>query len=168
MRITVDKRKAEIVIKRSVPVELWNQSKECSKGKDRSSQELNHYINSVRAKVLQIHRELEIDNKVVTADIIRDRYYGRDKVQYTLLEVYAGHNKSAIPLIGKEYAESTVTKFKTSINRLREFIHFRYHKDDFFLNELDGQFIRDFEYWLKTSIGCQNNSALKHLKNLKK
>ena len=76
--------------------------------------------------------------------------------------------KSAIPLIGKEYAESTVTKFKTSINRLREFIHFRNHKDDFFLNELDGQFIRDFEYWLKTSIGCQNNSALKHLKNLKK
>lgn len=63
MRITVDKRKAEIVIKRSVPVELWNQSKECSKGKDRSSQELNHYINSVRARVLQIHRELEIDGK---------------------------------------------------------------------------------------------------------
>lgn len=26
MRITVDKRKAEIMIKRSVPVELWNQS----------------------------------------------------------------------------------------------------------------------------------------------
>ena len=168
MRITVDKRKAEIVIKRSVPVELWNQSKECSKGKDRSSQELNHYINSVRARVLQIHRELEIDNKVVTADIIRDRYYGRDKVQYTLLEVYADHNKKCRALIGKEYTESTVTKFETSINRLREFIRFRYHKDDFFLNELDGQFIRDFEYWLKTSIGCQNNSALKHLKNLKK
>lgn len=63
MRITVDKRKAEIMIKRSVPVELWNQSKECSKGKDRNSQELNHYISSVRAKVLQIHRELEVDAK---------------------------------------------------------------------------------------------------------
>ena len=78
--------------------------------------------NSVRARVLQIHRELEIDNKVVTADIIRDRYYGRDKVQYTLLEVYADHNKKCRALIGKEYTESTVTKFETSINRLREFI----------------------------------------------
>lgn len=56
MRITVDKRKAEIMIKRSVPVTLWNQQKECSKGKDRNSTELNHYINTVRAKVLQIHR----------------------------------------------------------------------------------------------------------------
>ena len=168
MRITVDKRKAEIVIKRSVPVELWNQSKECSKGKDRSSQELNHYISSVRAKVLQIHRELEVDAKMITADAIRDRYYGRDKVQHTLLEIYTDHNEKCRALIGKEYTESTVIKFETSINRLREFIRFGYHKDDLFLNELDGQFVRDFEYWLKTSIGCQNNSALKHLKKLKK
>ena len=105
---------------------------------------------------------------MVTADAIRDRYYGRDKVQHTLLEIYTDHNEKCRALIGKEYTESTVTKFETSINRLREFIRFGYHKDDLFLNELDGQFIRDFEYWLKTSIGCQNNSALKHLKNLKK
>ena len=117
---------------------------------------------------MQIHRELEVDAKMVTADAIRDRYYGRDKVQHTLLEIYTDHNEKCRALIGKEYTESTVTKFETSINRLREFIRFGYHKDDLFLNELDGQFIRDFEYWLKTSIGCQNNSALKHLKNLKK
>lgn len=111
--------------------------------------------------MLQIHRELEIDNKVVTADIIRDRYYGRDKVQYTWKSMRI-IIKKCWALIGKEYTESIVTKFEAPINRLREFIRFRYHKDDLYLNELDGQFIRDFEYWLKTSIGCQNNSALKH------
>lgn len=168
MRITVDKRKAEIMIKRSVPVTLWNQQKECSKGKDRNSTELNHYINTVRAKVLQIHRELETESCIITADAIRDRYYGRDKIQRTLLDVYSEHNEKCRALIGKEYTESTVAKFDTSINRLREFISYNYHKDDLFLNELDGQFIHDFEYWLKTSIGCKNNSALKHLKNLKK
>lgn len=36
------------------------------------------------------------------------------------------------------------------------------------LAELDGQFIRDFDFWLKTEKHYQNNSALKHLKNLKK
>ena len=61
MRITVNKRVAEVMIKRSIPVDLWNQKKECSKGKDRVATELNHYISTVRAKVLQIHRELEID-----------------------------------------------------------------------------------------------------------
>lgn len=106
MRITVDKRKAEIMIKRSVPVELWNQSKECSKGKDRNSQELNHYISSVRAKVLQIHRELEVDAKMVTADAIRDRYYGRDKVQHTLLEIYTDHNEKCRAFFEKNHSDN--------------------------------------------------------------
>ena len=168
MRITVNKRVAEIMIKRSIPVDLWNQKKECSKGKDRVATELNHYINTVRAKVLQIHRELEIDNKPITADIIKDCFYGRDKVQRSLLEMYAEHNEKCRALIGKEYTESTVTKFDTSINRLKEYIRSCYHRDDIMLAELDGQFIRNFDFWLKTEKHCQNNSALKHLKNLKK
>lgn len=168
MRITVNKRVAEVMIKRSIPVDLWNQKKECSKGKDRVATELNHYINTVRAKILQIHRELEIDNKPITADIIKDCFYGRDKVQRSLLEVYAEHNEKCRALIGKEYTESTVTKFDTSINRLKEYIRSCYHRDDIMLAELDGQFIRDFDFWLKTEKHCQNNSALKHLKNLKK
>ena len=168
MRITVNKRVAEVMIKRSIPVDLWDQKKECSKGKDRVATELNHYINTVRAKILQIHRELEIDNKPITADIIKDCFYGRDKVQRSLLEVYAEHNEKCRALIGKEYTESTVTKFDTSINRLKEYIRSRYHRNDIMLAELDGQFIRDFDFWLKTDKHCQNNSALKHLKNLKK
>ena len=168
MRITVNKRVAEVMIKRSIPVDLWNQKKECSKGKDRVANELNHYINTVRAKILQIHRELEIDNKTITADIIKDCFYGRDKIQRSLLEVYAEHNEKCRALIGKEYTESTVTKFDTSINRLKEYIRSCYHRDDIMLVELDGQFIRDFDFWLKTDKHCQNNSALKHLKNLKK
>ena len=168
MRITVNKRVAEVMIKRSIPVDLWNQKKECSKGKDRVATELNHYINTVRAKILQIHRELEIDNKPITADIIKDCFYGRDKVQRSLLEVYAEHNEKCRALIGKEYSESTVIKFETSINRLKEYIRSCYHRDDIMLTELDGQFIRDFDFWLKTEKHCQNNSALKHLKNLKK
>ena len=168
MRITVNKRVAEVMIKRSIPVDLWNQKKECSKGKDRVATELNHYINTIRAKVLQIHRELEIDNKPITADIIKDCFYGRDKVQRSLLEVYAEHNEKCRALIGKEYTKSTVTKFDTSINRLKEYIRSCYHRDDIMLAELDGQFIRDFDFWLKTEKHCQNNSALKHLKNLKK
>ena len=168
MRITVNKRVAEVMIKRSIPVDLWNQKKECSKGKDRVATELNHYINTVRAKILHIHRELEIDNKTITADIIKDCFYGRDKVQRSLLEVYAEHNEKCRALIGKEYTESTVTKFDTSINRLKEYIRSCYHRDDMMLAELDGQFIRDFDFWLKTDKHCQNNSTLKHLKNLKK
>ena len=168
MRLTVNKQKAEIMIKRSIPAELWNQAKECSKGKDRASAELNYYIGTVRAKILQIHRELEMDGKEISATVVRDRFYGRDKVQRSLLEVYAEHNEKCRGLIGKEYSTATVEKFETSIRHLRLFLRSQYHREDVFLNEVNGQFIRDFEYWLKTTMNCRNNSALKHLKNLKK
>lgn len=75
MRITVNKQIVEVAVNRSIPVNLWNQKKECSKGKDRVAIELNRYINTIRAKVLQIHRELYIDGKTITASVIRDCYY---------------------------------------------------------------------------------------------
>ena len=71
-------------------------------------------------------------------------------------------------MIGKEYTASTVAKFETSINRLKEYIRSCYHRDDIMLSEVDGQFVHEFGFWLKTDKHCQNNSALKHLKTLKK
>ena len=53
------------------------------------------------------------------------------------------------------------------INRLKEFITTCCGKDDLTLNEVSGQFIRDFDFWLKTEKKMQHNFALKHLKMLK-
>ena len=55
----------DISIKRSCPVNLWNQAKENSKGKDRMSVELNHYLEITRSHVHQIYRELETSGKVI-------------------------------------------------------------------------------------------------------
>ena len=67
MRITVDGGSSEIQIKRSVPVKHWNQAKECSKGKDLMATELNVYLETVRAKILQIYRELEEEGKDINS-----------------------------------------------------------------------------------------------------
>ena len=71
MRITVNGQRAEIQIKRSVDISKWNSQKECAIGKERKSMELNHYLDTVRMKVLQIHRELEQDGKPITADVLK-------------------------------------------------------------------------------------------------
>ena len=71
LRITVQGQTAEVTVKRSIAVHLWNQSKECSNGKSYTDKELNHYLEAVKAKFYQIHRELEIDGKAVTANNAR-------------------------------------------------------------------------------------------------
>lgn len=72
MRITVNGCMVDISIKRSCPVNLWNQAKENSKGKDRMSVELNHYLEITRSRIHQIYRELETSDKVITVDLVRN------------------------------------------------------------------------------------------------
>lgn len=168
LRISVKCQYAEIMIKRSIPVNLWDQKKENSKGKAYTDKELNHYLDSVKARVYLIQRELETECKQVTAMAIRDRYNGKGDSFKTLVEIYEEHNAQCRKLIGIDFTESTVDKFDTSLSHLKEFMEHDYRRNDIPLFEIDNKFVKDFEIYLKTVRGCQHNSSLKHLKNLKK
>ena len=74
MRITINGKRAEVQIKRSIDVTKWNTQKECAIGREKKYQEINHYLDTIRTKILQIHRELEQDGKPITADIIKNIY----------------------------------------------------------------------------------------------
>ena len=73
--------------------------------------ELNHYLETVRTKILRIHRQLEQDNKPITAEILKHRYYGESETPKMLLEVFKEHNQKCSELIGKDYvpAQSCTT-----------------------------------------------------------
>ncbi len=62
LRITVNGKRAEVQIKRSVEVNKWNSQKECATGRDNKTLELNHYLETVRTKILKIHRQLKQKN----------------------------------------------------------------------------------------------------------
>ena len=168
LRITVNRQYAEIMIKRSILVNLWDQKKECSKGKAYSDRELNHYLDSIKARVYLLQRELETEGRQVTAKALRDRYNGKDEASKTLIQIYKDHNNKCRTLIGIDYTKATVDKFDTSLSHLKEFMKHEYQQEDILLFEIDNQFIRNFEIYLKTVRNCQHNSSLKHLKNLKK
>jgi Site-specific recombinase XerD len=99
---------------------------------------------------------------------IRDRYNGKGDNFKTLVEIYKEHNAQCRKLIGIDFTESTVDKFDTSLSHLKEFMEHDYRRNDIPLFEIDNKFVKDFEIYLKTVRGCQHNSSLKHLKNLKK
>lgn len=167
LRLTLNKQIAEIRIKRSILVNRWSPAKGCAIGKDRVAKELNSYLEAIRLKMHQIHRELVLDMSApVTANAIINRYCGNDVKM--LLEVFEDHNDKCRALIGKEYVEGTVRKFDTTLLYLKQFLKQRYRKDDIPLPEINQEFVRDFEFFLKTEKSCQNNSALKHIKNFRK
>ena len=168
MRITVNGCMVDIFIKRSCPVNLWNQAKENSKGKDRMSVELNHYLEITRSHVHQIYRELETSGKVITVDLVRKLFYGVDEDNKTLLQVFREHNEQSRKLIGKDFVSKTVQRYETTTRYLEEFIKKEYQLSDIALNNLEANFISRFDAFLKIEKGCAQNSAITRLKNLKK
>lgn len=168
MRITVDGGTAEIQIKRSVLVDSWNQNKECLKGKGRDADELNRYIESTRTRLYQIYRELEEADKLITAEKIKNIYYGNDEKSKTLLQVFSEHNEQCRALIGKDYAFKTVQRYDSTVRYLKEFMLAKYKLKDIDLSEITPSFIKGFEVFLKVEKQNSQNAAIVRLKHIKK
>lgn len=168
LRITVNGKRAEVQIKRSVEVNKWNNQKECAIGKDNKTLELNHYLETVRTKILRIHRQLEQDNKPITAEILKCHYYGESETPKMLLEVFKEHNQKCSELIGKDYVRATVMYYERTARYLSEFIKQNHRLSDIPLKDIDYNFIQAFEHFVKTVKNCQQNATVKHLKNFKR
>ena len=59
VRITINGKRADISLRRSIDAKLWNTDKNCVKGNNRSTKEINHHIDKVRSRLLSIANELE-------------------------------------------------------------------------------------------------------------
>ena len=168
LRITVNGKRAEVQIKRSVEVNKWNNQKECAIGRDNKTLELKHYLETVRTKILRIHRQLEQDNKPITAEILKCHYYGESETPKMLLEVFKEHNQKCSELIGKDYVRATVMYYERTARYLSEFIKQNHRLSDIPLKDIDYNFIQAFEHFVKTVKNCQQNATVKHLKNFKR
>lgn len=122
MRVTVNRQSVDIAVKRSCPPNLWNQFKENTRGKDRMATELNRYLEITRLRIHQIYREVETAGETITAEIIRNHFYGIDESRKMLLEVFKEHNEHIQTLIGKGYVKKTVQRYEATEKYLSEFI----------------------------------------------
>lgn len=168
LRITVNGQRAEIQIKRSVPEERWNASKGCAVGKDRKILELNQYLESVRTKIYQIHRELVQEDKPVTAETLIRKFNGEGESPKMLLEIFREHNRKYRELLDRDYVKGTVLRYERTVRYLEEMLQCQYNRKDIALKELNNQFIQNFEHFVKVQKNCAQNAAVKYLKNLKK
>lgn len=66
LRVTINGQRDEIRIQRSIPVELWDNARMRSKGKNRSSKELNMYLETLRDRIYVIHRNSVYDGERLT------------------------------------------------------------------------------------------------------
>jgi integrase len=78
------------------------------------------------------------------------------------------HNDEMKALLGKGYAEGTLDRFTITKNHLTAFVKFKFNSNDIEFTDLNLEFIKDFEFYLRTVRNCSNNTTLKYIANFKK
>lgn len=144
---------------------FWDVAKGKAYERSPLAKELNMYLDSIRAKLIRIHRDMEQDDTLyITADAVIKRLSGKDKPErHTIMEVFHEHNDRCRKLSGIDMSPATVERYETCLKHTQEFMQHTYRRDDFFLVEINRQFIEDYELYLKTVRTCNHNSTTRYL-----
>lgn len=169
-RITVNKQRAEFSIKRDIAMCNWDIFRIRAKETHPNLILLNTYLDDVYAEVLNAHKQLHSERKVITAKAIKLRYLGEDEEHKTLMETISYHNTH----MSLSLKPGTMKNYYSTEKYLKSFLKNHFKTDDIFLIDLNYRFITDFEKYIRTfepkkkRKTCSNNGAMKHLERLMK
>ena len=168
LRITVNGKRAEFSTGKDVEISKWSAIQNRLKGNSEEARTLNKYFDVLQSKVLEIENNLIMSGEPFDASDVKNLLSGNKQTERYLIPIFEDHNKRMEKLIGKEYAVATLKNFKTCLSHLKEFL-WKYHKkSDINIQKLEPSFLNDFDFFLRTKSNINNNSAVKHTKNLSK
>ncbi len=92
-RVTVNGRRTEISVKRSIVVSAWDTKKGLAKGSREETAELNRFLTRFKAKIIDAYQKLVLSGNTVDEAIIRERVTGSAQSGRTLGNLMDYHNK---------------------------------------------------------------------------
>ena len=169
LRITVDRQRTELSVKRFCDPQRWNSNTGRLNGTKEDARTLNAYLDTLQSKVYEIHRKLIEANQPVTAEAIKNKFTGVTERPRLLLELFLHHNQQMKKLVdAEEYAKGTLVHFNTTYAHVHDFIQWKFNQKDIDIKRINYEFIADLEFFLKTGKKCAHNSTMKYLGDFKK
>ncbi len=168
LRITIDGKVSEISTKRCVKPAQWNSQGQKVTGNTESIKSLNFYLKTFEQKVYDAYHLLMKDNSFITTELLKNELLGKEIKKRTFIPIFKDHNSRMEALVGKEYAKGTLTRYNTCLSHTQEFLKWKFNTSDIDIKKIDYAFLNDFEFYLRTEKSCNNNSAVKYLKNFGK
>lgn len=169
-RITLNGKRLEISLKQFIAENEWNQVKGIAKGSRPEIRQLNQYISDVRIKLSECYRELQLQNKSITIEAVKSKFFGEDISGFTLAKLMKYHNETMKGIL----AWGTLKNYYTTQRYIEMFLRERHKTSDINLSELSYRFITDFDHFLRVYKPVDhhkplgNNGVMKHLERFKK
>ncbi|WP_159076405.1 site-specific integrase [Flagellimonas amoyensis] len=169
-RIRFEGRYCDLSVHRSTLEERWCPKLGRMDHRSSEANSTNKYLDEVRAKLLDCHRQLFSEGLPISPNAIKQRYLGKDKKILTLEDIFEYHRTHEIPKL----APGTTKNYGATETYLKRFIKKRFHAKDIRLSFIDYSFVVEFESFLRTCNPINkhqpltNNGIMKHLERFKK
>lgn len=167
-RITINEVRTEFSTKRFIEPDKWINKAGVAKGNSEEIRNLNAYVLAVRSKLFQYYNRMLEGDKNITAEAVKNAYFGILEKGKTIVEVFDYHNQQMKSLIDKDFATGTYERYCTALSHTKEFLKYKYRISDMQIKQVNHEFITEFEYFLKTVRKCSHNTAMKYITNFKK
>lgn len=166
LRITVNGERAEISANRRIRPDMWDKSSERVAGRSEGARTINAVLTTLLGKVEKYFSALDTKDERISVPQIVNELRGKGVNQMTLVQAYDFHIKKIEELVGIDYEPTTVKRYKSSLNGLKDFMSKILGITDIRLYDLDNNFIESFYTFLKSNKGLKQNTAAKDIKNL--
>ncbi|RZK26960.1 MAG: site-specific integrase [Flavobacterium sp.] len=130
---------------------------------------INNQLTLIKNKINQSFLLLQLKAKAFDVNDIYLQYMGEvPKEEKTIRQIFKIHNEQVEKLIGKDYVKSTLLKFIQASDLIKEFIRFKFNKQDYSFKDLDLKFVQDYEFYLKTEKNLSQVTANKMVQRFRK
>ncbi|WP_029034076.1 site-specific integrase [Salinimicrobium terrae] len=168
-RVTLEKRVKQFSTGIFINPDHWSQEKQKVLDTGESYQTVNSQISLIKQKLVQAFLMLQIKGDFFDVDDVYKIYCGEDaKKEMGVIAAYVEHNNYYKKLVGKDLKEVSWQKFENKKGHLKKFIQWKFQKKEVKLSSLKFQFIKDFEYYLRTEENMQQSTINKTLQRFKK
>lgn len=168
LRITIDGVPKEISSKRYILPEKWESKLQKVSGNSPEVKAINSYLKALEQEVYDAHHSVIKDKRHATSSILKSKILKIEEKPNMLIPIFEDHNNKVEKMVGNGFAPGTLERYKTSLKHTINFMKWKYAISDIEIKKIDHAFITEYEFYLRTQRGCNNNSAVKYIKNFKK
>ena len=167
IRLTINGDTSQFSSKLEVEPELWDVKGQKMSGSSLKARQLNSLLDDVRTSLKNHFHDIETHEAYVTAEKVRNAFLGITIRQQTLLGTFRKHIEDVQKLVGISKSAATYAKYDRCMRRLEEFMQAKYRIKDIALKEISHVFITDFETYLRTVSGCNENTTAKFMQTFR-
>ncbi len=170
LRITYNTKRIDFSFNHRVSVTSWDSKKDLVKASCKDYLRINRSITSAKTKIFSMFDKLMFEEKRITPEILKNLYLGNREERKTLLYLVQYHNESQVDIL----SPGTLKNYFTTQKYLIRYLNDIKKVDDIYLDDLNYQFITEFDSYLRKYKPIDhhkpltNNGIMKHLERLRK